>query len=129
MSSINLWIDASIPAATGTHRADLLARVAFTLPSDYNSYLRELKIGVTGYWGKQNLYTTDAAKTLQGKGVKNRYGIDVYYNHWPFGFTYDGDRAAVADAFSIRPAKPSMPTPTRSLLPNAFSATSIIAFR
>jgi hypothetical protein len=68
---------------------DLLARVAFTLPSDYNSYLRELKVGVTGYWGKQNLYTTDAAKTLQGKGVKNRYGIDVYYNHWPFGFTYE----------------------------------------
>ena len=68
---------------------DLLARVAFTLPSDYNSYLRELKVGVTGYWGKQNLYSTDAAKTLQGKGVKNRYGIDVYYNHWPFGFTYE----------------------------------------
>ncbi|MEI9948528.1 MAG: hypothetical protein WDO74_05970 [Pseudomonadota bacterium] len=68
---------------------DLLARVAFTLPSDYNSYLRELKVGFTGYWGKQNLYTSDAAKTLQGKGVKNRYGIDVYYNHWPFGFTYE----------------------------------------
>ncbi len=66
-----------------------MARVAFTVPSDYNSYFRELKVGFTGYWGKQNLYTTDAAKTLQGKGVKNRYGIDVYYNHWPFGFTYE----------------------------------------
>ena len=68
---------------------DLLARVAFTLPSDYNSYLRELKIGATGYWGKQNVYSSDPAKTLQGKGLKNRYGIDVYYNHWPFGFTYE----------------------------------------
>jgi len=68
---------------------DIIARVAFTVPSDYNSYFRELKVGFTGYWGKQNLYTSDAAKTLQGKGVKNRYGIDVYYNHWPFGFTYE----------------------------------------
>jgi hypothetical protein len=83
---------------------DFLARVAFTLPSDYNSYLRELKVGFTGYWGKQNLYTTDASKAFVGKGVKNRYGIDVYYNHWPFGFTYEfirGRDAAVSAASTL----------------------------
>jgi hypothetical protein len=29
------------------------------------------------------------ARTLAGKGTKNRYGIDFYYNHWPFGITYE----------------------------------------
>jgi hypothetical protein len=32
---------------------------------------------------------TTQARTLAGKGTKNRYGIDFYYNHWPFGITYE----------------------------------------
>jgi hypothetical protein len=104
---------------------DVLARVAFTLPSDYNSYLRELKIGATGYWGKQNLYTTDAAKTLQGKGVKNRYGIDVYYNHWPFGFTYEfiSGKDATLTAAST-PQKVSRV----NLISNSHTATFFLSF-
>jgi len=104
---------------------DLIARVAFTLPSDYNSYLRELKIGATGYWGKQNLYTSDAAKTLQGKGVKNRYGIDVYYNHWPFGFTYEFIRGTDA---TITAASTPQNVTRKTLTSQSHTATFFLSF-
>jgi hypothetical protein len=68
---------------------DLIGRLAFTLPSDYNSWLRQLTIGGTIYWGKRNRYLTDDAKTLSGLGKKERYGVDLYYNHWPLGLTYE----------------------------------------
>lgn len=70
-------------------KKDLIGRLAFTVPSDYNSWLRQLTIGGTVYYGKRNTYLTDDAKTLSGVGKKERYGIDLYYNHWPFGFTYE----------------------------------------
>jgi len=104
---------------------DIIARVAFTLPSDYNSYLRELKVGVTGYWGKQNLYTADAAKTLQGKGVKNRYGIDVYYNHWPFGFTYEYIRGIDA---TITPASTPQNVTRATLTSQSHTGTFFLSF-
>jgi hypothetical protein len=68
---------------------DLIGRVAFTLPSDYHSWLRQVTIGGTIYYGEKNTYLTDTAKTLAGKGNRHRYGVDVYYNHWPFGLTYE----------------------------------------
>jgi len=68
---------------------NVVGRLAFTLPADYNSWLRQLTVGGSVVIGKQNLYTNDATRTLQGKGVQNRYGLDVYYNHWPFGLTYE----------------------------------------
>jgi hypothetical protein len=71
---------------------DVVGRVAFTIPSSYNSWLRQLSIGGTVYYGRQNLAITDAAKVsrpLHRKGDKIRYGLDVYYNHWPLGFTYE----------------------------------------
>ena len=104
---------------------DVIARLAFTLPSDYNSYLRELKIGVTGYWGKQNLYTTDAAKTLQGKGVKNRYGLDIYYNHWPFGFTYEFISGKDA---TLTPASTPQNVTRVNLISNSHTATFFLSF-
>jgi len=72
---------------------DIIGRVAFTVPSDYNSWLRQITLGGSVYIGKQNLYTVEttptARTTLQGKGRRNRYGGDIYYNHWPFGVTYE----------------------------------------
>jgi Phosphate-selective porin O and P len=68
---------------------DFIGRLAFTLPSDYNSWLRQLTVGGTIYWGRRNLYLADDAKTLSGVGKKQRFGVDVYYNHWPFGATYE----------------------------------------
>jgi hypothetical protein len=67
---------------------DIIGRLAFTLPSDYNSWLRQLTVGGTVYYGKRNTYLADG-KTLAGKGARERYGLDVYYNHWPFGLTYE----------------------------------------
>lgn len=72
---------------------DFIGRLALTVPSDYNSWLRQITLGGTVYLGKQNLYSSDVAKTLQGKGTKQRFGGDIYYNHWPFGLTYEYIRA------------------------------------
>lgn len=72
---------------------DFIGRIAFTVPSDYNSWLRQITLGGSVYIGRQNLYTVETAPTarttLQGKGKRRRYGGDVYYNHWPFGVTYE----------------------------------------
>jgi hypothetical protein len=68
---------------------DFIGRLAFTLPAEYNSWLRQITIGGTVYYGKRNTYLADDARTLSGVGKKQRYGIDLYYNHWPFGLTYE----------------------------------------
>lgn len=87
---------------------DQLGRVEFKIPTDYNSWLRELRIGASFYHGRQNL--TGATPTTEvltgadptpvtvsvpsqnfyvGEGEKSRYGFDVYYNHNPIGLTYE----------------------------------------
>ncbi|MES2205882.1 MAG: DUF3138 domain-containing protein [Pseudomonadota bacterium] len=67
-------------------RKDFLGRLAFTLPVDYNSAFRELKLGASIYSGKKNLNSPTAVVT---QGKTNRYGFDIYYNHAPFGATYE----------------------------------------
>jgi hypothetical protein len=67
---------------------DWIARLAFTLPVDYFSLFRELKLGVSAYKGKKNL-TTGSTTTVVGQGKRDRYGADIYYNHAPFGITYE----------------------------------------
>lgn len=94
---------------------DLLARVVFTVPSDYNTILRQLAIGGTYFrqWfnltaavpgaaavtdtftlnGKKHSIVTAAAtaasSTIVGLGDKTRWGVDVYYNHQPIGIDYE----------------------------------------
>ncbi len=68
---------------------DIIARVAFTVPSDFHSWLRQITLGASAYFGSQNTTLTDTARTLSGRAVKRRLGIDFYYNHWPFGVTYE----------------------------------------
>jgi len=70
-------------------KKDLIGRLAFTLPAEYNSWLRQITIGGTVYYGKRNTYLGDDARTHSGVGKRERYGIDFYYNHWPFGLTYE----------------------------------------
>jgi hypothetical protein len=67
---------------------DFIGRLAFTVPSEYNSWLRQITIGGTAYYGKKNTVLADQ-KTISGKGDRQRFGVDVYYNHWPFGLTYE----------------------------------------
>lgn len=69
---------------------NFIGRVRYTLPAEYNSWLRELSLGLSWYQGKSNLFDlngSDAA--FAGKGDVLRKGIDLYYNHHPFGVTYE----------------------------------------
>lgn len=66
---------------------DIIGRAAFTLPVSYASWLREMKFGASAYLGKQNIASGGAL--LTGGGKKDRYGFDIYYNHAPFGATYE----------------------------------------
>jgi hypothetical protein len=103
---------------------DIIARLAVTVPSDYNSFLRQITLGGTVYLGKQNTYLTDAARTLAGKGIKNRYGLDLYYNHWPFGVTAE----YIAGEDVATPGK-SLQTPLRTVNHSrAFTGTFFLSF-
>jgi hypothetical protein len=64
-----------------------LARLAVTAPVDYTSWLRELKFGVSYQGGVQNNLVGTSATALNGNA--NNYGFDIYYNHLPFGATYE----------------------------------------
>jgi hypothetical protein len=74
---------------------DVVARVAVTVPAEYNSWLRELRIGASAYLGRSSL---NNGTTIVATGLKNRLGVDVYYNHFPFGLTYEAVRS-VDDAW------------------------------
>jgi len=77
------------PNDNNNHK-DRIARLGITIPADYLSWLRELRIGASLYQGQDDvLGGTTAAATLIGQGKQNRYGYDIYYNHFPFGFTYE----------------------------------------
>jgi hypothetical protein len=72
------------------NQKDYVGRLAYTLPVDYNSLFRELKFGVSGYKGSKNLTSTVGGTTVvAAQGKKDRYGVDIYYNHAPFGVTYE----------------------------------------
>jgi hypothetical protein len=84
-------------------RKDWLARIALTLPVDYNSPFRELKFGTSYYLGSKNLNSTGAGNPVLVDAARTtRTGIDVYYNHNPFGATYE--RADGRDEALIVPA-------------------------
>ncbi len=69
---------------------DWIGRLAYTLPADYNSWLRQLTLGASGYFGKANRSVgTGTATTLVEQGAKRRVGLDFTYNHEPLGVTYE----------------------------------------
>lgn len=76
----------------GSNKADdndgkeFVARAAFTLPVDYASWLRELKLGLSYINGESKIA---AAGIVEDKATRDRFGIDLYYNHAPFGVTYE----------------------------------------
>ncbi|MFD1438853.1 carbohydrate porin [Acinetobacter sp. ANC 4282] len=65
---------------------DYIGRVAFTLPVDYASWLREFKVGASYIKGEAKL---SSLGILDNKAKRDRLGFDVYYNHAPFGVTYE----------------------------------------
>jgi hypothetical protein len=76
---------------------DVIGRLVLTLPSDYHSWLRQIAVGATYYRGWANLSALKPAAAAGvapapvtvGLGDKIRYGADLYYNHHPFGVTYE----------------------------------------
>jgi hypothetical protein len=69
-------------------RKDWVGRVAFTLPADYNSWLRELKLGVSYYKGYNNLANTTSNAVVQIAN-STRTGFDINYTHLPFSVAYE----------------------------------------
>ena len=69
---------------------NFIGRLRYTLPAEYNSWLRELSFGLSWYQGKSNLFDIDGNRAIfAGKGDVLRKGFDIYYNHHPFGITYE----------------------------------------
>lgn len=69
-------------------KKDWLGRVAVTVPSDYNSWLRELKLGVSYYRGRNNLVNITSNAVVQF-ARSNRAGFDINYTHLPFSIAYE----------------------------------------
>jgi len=69
-------------------KKDFVGRVAFTLPSDYNSWLRQLKVGASYYRGNNNIVntTSNAVVKLSASKVK---GFDVSWTHLPYSVSYE----------------------------------------
>lgn len=69
---------------------NFIGRLRYTVPAEYNSWLRELSFGLSWYQGKSNLFELDGTNAaFAGKGDVKRKGFDVYYNHHPVGITYE----------------------------------------
>ncbi|MDB5105900.1 MAG: hypothetical protein JWP91_3589 [Fibrobacteres bacterium] len=76
---------------------DLIGRLVLTVPSDYHSWVRQFAVGATYYKGWTNLSalkpgatpTAAATPVVVGLGDRLRTGVDVYYNHHPFGLNYE----------------------------------------
>jgi hypothetical protein len=87
---------------------DFIGRLAFTLPVDYNSWFRELKFGVSGYYGTQNVRLNNGLGAIFDTGDKHRAGFDVSYNHNPIGVTFEYVRAWDDFAAGTTPAAPEV---------------------
>lgn len=76
---------------------DIIGRLAVTVPSDYNSWLRELKLGVSYYQGNKNLVnsttynatTNPIGNSVVQIGKSKIKGFDVNWTHLPYSIAYE----------------------------------------
>lgn len=89
---------------------DVLGRVAFTLPADYTSWLRQLKVGASYYLGHTNLVNT-TSNTVVANGLSRVRGVDVNWTHLPFSIAYEwaqgADQTFSGDAKTATAASPT----------------------
>ncbi|MES3010395.1 MAG: DUF3138 domain-containing protein [Pseudomonadota bacterium] len=90
-------------------KKDWLGRLAFTVPADYNSWLRELKVGVSHYQGYNNLVNTTSNAVVQFASSK-RTGFDINYTHLPFSVAYEYIRGTDDTFASATAATATTPT-------------------
>ena len=69
-------------------RKDLIGRLVTTVPADYNSWLRQLKLGVSYYQGYNNLVNTSTNAVVQ-IGKSKRKGFDINWTHLPYSIAYE----------------------------------------
>lgn len=69
---------------------DWIGRVAFTLPVDYTSWLRQLQIGAT-YYKRSQTYAPNAS-FVGRKGDNDITGLDINWTHLPFSIAYEWAR-------------------------------------
>jgi phosphate-selective porin len=74
--------------ADNNSQKDFIARLAFTLPVDYNNWLRQLKLGVSYYQGANNLVNSNSNAVVQ-VGKSKRKGFDINWTHLPFSLAYE----------------------------------------
>lgn len=104
---------------------DFVGRLAATLPVDYNSWFRQLKVGASYYHGGKvvnKTVTTPAVAATATKaavaatstttvgdeaGKNERWGADLYFNHAPFGITYEYVFGKDAQPWTTSAAKPA----------------------
>ncbi len=70
---------------------DWIARLAFTLPVDYTSWLRQLQIGAT-YYKRSPTIAPNGSATVGRKGDNDITGFDVNWTHLPFSIAYEWAR-------------------------------------
>lgn len=75
-------------SSDSNNKKDWVGRVAFTVPADYYSWLRELKVGASVYKGYSNL-TDSVLTTVVDNGRSDRYGFDINYTHLPWSVAYE----------------------------------------
>lgn len=93
---------------------DIVARLAVTVPADYNSWLRQLKLGVSYYEGNNNLVSTIASPSVYNNAVvgigKSRIkGFDVNWTHLPYSIAYEfaqGEDETLTNATTATPGSP-----------------------
>lgn len=69
-------------------RKDWLGRLVFTLPADYNSWLRQLRVGASYYRGYTNL-VNGASNAVVAIGDSKLSGLDVSWTHLPWSIAYE----------------------------------------
>lgn len=89
---------------------DWLGRVAVTIPADYTSWLRQLKLGASFYRGYGNLVNTTANQVVQVQKY-TRKGFDVNWTHLPWSVAYEyvlgTDEAFTGSAATATPTSPT----------------------
>lgn len=69
---------------------DWIARVAYTLPVDYTSWLRQLQFGVSLYKRFPTIATAASSTSLLGRrGEQSVKGFDINWTHLPFSIAYE----------------------------------------
>jgi hypothetical protein len=93
---------------------DVLGRVAVTIPADYTSWLRQLKLGASFYRGYGNLVNTTSNQVVQVQKY-TRKGFDINWTHLPWSVAYEyvlGTDEAFTGAGTSTPAAATPTSPT-----------------